>query len=461
MSNTKKSLGAVSRHPIFLASKPKNLMFSMCGGIALLLFSLTTNNKSLHSIHWEDNITKKKNSIIASDSSTFKCPVKMFVYDLGFTNKTIGLKRGFHADTIRKKNLYTFITSVMGPLSDHPLFILHKFISSGQKHSHCTVNEAKDADFLILPLYDQNPSETDRVVHMLEHSEFNDTLFRRGQKDHILLNFHNTKKGWLMTLRLKNRTKELITPMIKVLADVFDWGFHFEHRKRTDLAEINFDRMMTVPFSSHISEYSGDIHEQRPYLVSFMGNGIYPLYRKKIVQQCHAAMIDPARGDCLLAETNRSKPSIGFDSMYANSTFFFSPGGDTGPRKALFDGIALNSIPVIFEETSLDVTYPAYFPGNPRDYSVFLNSSSDDIMGQLRNISSSRILELQNNIARVRDSVAYLPDANAYDATWVMMKQLEQYKLNGYKFIDRFPNKTTLYCVDKDEEFHGQCRFLK
>ena len=144
--------------------------------------------------------------------------------------------------------------------------------------------------------------------------------------------------------------------------------------------------------------------------------------------------------------------------LYINSTFFFCPGGDSGPRKALFDGIALNSIPVVFEEVSFDVTYPVYFPGNPRDYTVFLNTS-DDLMGQLRAVSSARIAELQRNIARVHDSVSYIPNHGSFDATWIIMKQLEQYKLNGYKIFDRFPNKTTLNCVDKVEEFGGKCRY--
>jgi hypothetical protein len=47
-------------------------------------------------------------------------------------------------------------------------------------------------------------------------------------------------------------------------------------------------------------EFNGDIHEQRPYLVSFAGNGEYPLYRKKIVQQCQEAMEDHEWGDCFL-----------------------------------------------------------------------------------------------------------------------------------------------------------------
>jgi len=104
-----------------------------------------------------------------------------------------------------------------------------------------------------------------------------------------------------MTKSLKNRTKELTIPMVKIVVDVFLWGYSFEHRKRTDMAEINYDRLLAMPYASHIREYSGDIHEQRPYLVSFTGNGNYPKYRKKIVQQCHDAMVDPARGDCYLA----------------------------------------------------------------------------------------------------------------------------------------------------------------
>ena len=144
--------------------------------------------------------------------------------------------------------------------------------------------------------------------------------------------------------------------------------------------------------------------------------------------------------------------------MYFNSTFFFSPGGDTGPRKALFDGLLANSIPVIFEEVSFDVTYPAYFPGNPRDYTIFLEAT-EDIMGQLRTIPPWRVAELQRNIARVRNSVSYLPD-EAFDATWIIMQELKQYALNGYKFIDRFPNKTTLECVKNGtHHIRGKCRF--
>jgi len=127
-------------------------------------------------------------------------------------------------------------------------------------------------------------------------------------------------------------------------------------------------------------------------------------------------------------------------------------------NKALFDGLAFNSIPVIFEEVSFDVTYPLYFPGHPRDYSVFLNSTTD-MMGQLRAIPPWRVAELQTNIARVRNLFSYLPDTT-FDATWVLLEELKRYKLNGYQFADRFTNKTDLLCVNSGSHlYHGKCRF--
>ena len=143
-----------------------------------------------------------------------------------------------------------------------------------------------------------------------------------------------------------------------------------------------------------------------------------------------------------------------------NSTFFFCPGGDTAVRKGLFDGIASNSIPIVFEELSFDIAYPTYFPGNPRKYSILLNSTTG-IMEQIRAIPTSHIVELQRNIAKIRDIVAYLPRENVRDATWVMMEQLKEYKENGYRFVDKFPANKTVQCVDKTEDqiANRECRF--
>jgi len=146
--------------------------------------------------------------------------------------------------------------------------------------------------------------------------------------------------------------------------------------------------------------------------------------------------------------------------VYINSTFFFCPAGDTSVRKALFDGVASNSIPIVFEELSFDVPYSAYFPGDPRKYSVLLNSTID-MMQQIRAIPESHIVVLQRNIAKARNLIAYIPDENKIDATSVIMEQLSEYKMNGYRFIDKFPANKTLRCVDKTEAQleRGSCRF--
>jgi hypothetical protein len=121
----------------------------------------------------------------------------------------------------------------------------------------------------------------------------------------------------------------------------------------------------------------------------------------------------------------------------------------------LFDGIGLNSIPVIFEQTTLDVQYPYFFP-NPRDYSILLNST-DDLMGQLRAIPEERIKQMQSNIATIRESLLYSDKTDAFDASWVLMKELKRYKQNGFVFDDPFANRTFLECL-KRKTTDG-CRF--
>lgn len=180
-------------------------------------------------------VEKNKNASIT-------CPVKIFVYDLGFLNMTKELKKGFNSETIRKKS-YTYITSkMMFGHGDHPWFIIQKFLL----YTNCATKEAKEADFFILPLYDRDNNETNQVLETLE-LEFNNTLFRRSQKDHIIINFHNTKFGRELSQGLRDRTIELISPMVKVIVDVFLWGYDFKDRnKRKDLMYMNYDRLLTV-----------------------------------------------------------------------------------------------------------------------------------------------------------------------------------------------------------------------
>lgn len=154
---------------------------------------------------------------------------------------------------------------------------------------------------------------------------------------------------------------------------------------------------------------------------------------------------------CKIA-TDRSSASKSSYQLYVNSTFFFCPAGDSGPRKALFDGLAANSIPVVFDETSFDLQYLYYFGPNPRDYSIFMNSTVD-MMGQLRAIPPSRIVELQTNIDSIRASIAYLPSRQEKDVSWMILKQLEEYKSNKYSFPDRWSNISEYKCLER------KCRF--
>jgi len=176
-----------------------------------------------------------------SEAAKFECPIKIFVYDLGFVNRTKHLKKGFNATSI-KKNSFTYITEKLTS-EEESWFIIQKFLW----HSSCTVERAQEADFFIIPLASRNVNEANRMFGELEHS-FNHTLFRRRQRDHIITCFHNTKKGYefLSSPNLSNRSKELITPMIKTLVDIFGWWYSFSSRNtRSDLI-MNYDRLLSV-----------------------------------------------------------------------------------------------------------------------------------------------------------------------------------------------------------------------
>jgi len=374
------------------------------------------------------------------------CPVKVFVHDLGFKARTSSLEKGFRAKVQHHGNISQYTTRFSS--MEHGMFILQKFIF----HSPCVVEDAREADFIILPLANINAGELDRIVQLLER-DHNSTLFRRAMKDHVIPGLQNTRKSYQMASALSKRTHEWTTPMIKLVVDIWGWWYHFSaYHTYTTPAQLfmYYDRIMTVPYASSVFNFTGDIIANRKYLASFAGNVVYPKYRKEISDQCLEAM--EGMGDCFVGASNRSHAaeSLSYD-LYLNSTFFFCPAGDSGPRKALFDGIAANSIPVVFDETSFELQYSYYFP-NPRDYSVFMNST-EDMMSQLRDIPQSRIVELQKNIAFVRTSVAYLQSRYEKDATWMILKQLEEYKRNGYKFLDRWAGRSEYKCLER------KCRF--
>eukprot|EP01082_Thalassiosira_pseudonana_P009492 g8505.t1 g8505 contig3:246553-248192(-) len=338
-------------------------------------------------------------------------------------------------DRLRATFWYTDINTDKNRL---PLVLMLKFLVA----SPCRTESTEEADFFIVPSLTLNPAEMNAVMTILSQN-YNNTLRRRGMKDHIVLSLWNPRtcpSEWT------NHTKALLTPMVKVVTGIYVWTFHFFDRHSLHCGMYSIDNLLAVPYVSNAHEFKGDVHHPRPFLSMFIGSTDFPKYRRTIKKQCIQAMEE--KGDCYsptLIRGEESKQPSRYD-MYVNATFFFCPSGDSFTRKALFDGLALNSIPVIFEDASLDVTYPQYFPGNPRDYSVLLNTT-EDMMGQLRSIPKEEVRRMQSNIARIRESLSYSSRMDTRDATWVMMKELEKYKQNGYRFDDPFANKTELKCI--------------
>ena len=84
----------------------------------------------------------------------------------------------------------------------------------------CTVEDAVDADFIILPMANYNAGDLETIVQTLER-DHNATLFRRGMKDHIIPGLQNTRKSYQMAKELSTRSHELANPMVKFVVDIW------------------------------------------------------------------------------------------------------------------------------------------------------------------------------------------------------------------------------------------------
>mmetsp|Transcript_17283 Transcript_17283/g.40195 ORF Transcript_17283/g.40195 Transcript_17283/m.40195 type:complete len:243 (-) Transcript_17283:2092-2820(-) len=143
------------------------------------------------------------------------CPVKVFVHDLGFKNETsLESGKGFGAKVEHGADI-SYYTTNFGSM-EHGTFILQKFM----QYSHCTVSNAVDADFIILPMANYDSGRLENIVQSLER-DHNATLFRRGMKDHIIPGLQNTRKSYLMARALSTRSHELAFPMVKFVVDIW------------------------------------------------------------------------------------------------------------------------------------------------------------------------------------------------------------------------------------------------
>jgi len=79
------------------------------------------------------------------------------------------------------------------------------------------------------------------------------------------------------------------------------WWYHFSTYRNPPTEEgffMYYDRIMSVPYAASVFNFTGDATLKRPYLASFVGNTVYPEYRKEIADQCRKAM--QTNGDCFL-----------------------------------------------------------------------------------------------------------------------------------------------------------------
>ena len=168
------------------------------------------------------------------------CPVKIFVYDMGFSN-IIATEVGFNATTERRQN-YTYIS--MNNHFQHQWFIIQKFLL----YSRCSVKDPLEADFFLLPSTDRNANKLDELVSDIENN-YNKTFHQRGQRDHIIADLHNTKKGYELMRSMSNRSIEFVRPMVKLLVEMFGYWYFFQARStynETSSCFMDYETLMTV-----------------------------------------------------------------------------------------------------------------------------------------------------------------------------------------------------------------------
>jgi hypothetical protein len=191
--------------------------------------------------------------------------------------------------------------------------------------SPCRTTSTEEADFFLLPTFNDRPDEFKAVVKAVEATH-NITLHRRGMRDHIYPGLWNAAdscndEDW-------SDTAKAVYRMLKVLGEIYTWNFSFSSRQGPHCNKLNLENMIAMPYVSDPHNLSGDIHRPRKYLSLFMGNNEYPWYRMTIAEQCDNAI------DCYYPNKSRDEllEQQRYD-MYINSTFFFCPAGDTPTRE--------------------------------------------------------------------------------------------------------------------------------
>ena len=147
--------------------------------------------------------------------------------------------------------------------------------------------------------------------------------------------------------------------------------------------------------------------------------------RDRLVRECEGA------ADCATTTTGfaaHHKPDP--VTTYGNATFALQPWGDTATRKGFWDALAVGAVNVVFAPRGDRVPYGMYadeFVGRHETFTITIPESvwsTGGTLAYLRNIPSSRILELQRGALRARARAMYTTEGDCRDANFAIASVL-------------------------------------
>jgi hypothetical protein len=169
--------------------------------------------------------------------------------------------------------------------------------------------------------------------------------------------------------------------------------------------------------------------ESRRFLAAFMGlpRSAFGGLRDRLVRECEGA------ADCATTTTGfaaHHKPDP--VTTYGNATFALQPWGDTATRKGFWDALAVGAVNVVFAPRGDKVPYGMYadeFVGRHETFTITIPESvwsTGGTLAYLRNIPSSRILELQRGALRARARAMYTTEGDCRDANFAIASVLAE-----------------------------------
>jgi len=174
----------------------------------------------------------------------------------------------------------------------------------------------------------------------------------------------------------------------------------FDGFKTTPEKFSRSQKWLTLPWmtTTSIKPLAAPNFVKKKYLVS----GIFKIHGSSLSKRIRTSF----KENCLVrANCYYSNHIVNYDVIYKQSTFVFCPPGDSWTRKATFDALANNAIPVIFSTKSLN--YPLHLQ-NPYGNITVLLKPTDNVIDKLLNIQPSQIQRMRQNIANLYPKLFFI-----------------------------------------------------